>query len=928
MRFLSCHIENFGRLSDFSFEFAEGINIICEGNGWGKSTLAAFIRAMFYGLEGDRKRSLRENERKKYKPWQGGVFGGWLTFETKGRQYRISRIFYDKELNDVFELRDVKTNLPSEDYSKKIGEEIFGIDRESFLRTVFIDQDGCETCATDDINERIGNLADGAKDLDNFDAASARLTEVIHALTPSRASGALAKRREEIARCERVCKEGEGIPESMEVYRGRMLAQEEAYDSLKKKLKEAGGIQERASRAQSALAKKAEWERLKGALKEREEACGKSAAHFPGKIPALSLVKEQLVRCAELGKAYERVSAYRLTEKEEEELGLLGAVFDGGVPDPLELDAKRGEASEFSRIRQEYETAQLSVRERERLSELARFLWEEGEAARMAADWARRGQKKAALPSNQAALAALQAAFAVSGAGRNRYPALFFAGILLMAVGILTAAMASPAAGAAVAVLGLAVTAFWIWKKAGGRGADAAGKPAAGRGGTAGISGNPGQHLNGMHALADAPEIEDLTRVIGEDSAYIERTDSAVAAFLRSHGREFDGLGEQGVAIALQETAMEAAEYRALVKKAQAAEMGGAGERLDRLREGIEAFLYRYKDLLPKEGFSWERYAEDLYTIKERAAAYTALSQRKENYLAQEEHYGLVRAQIAAFYEEYGFAPKENISMQLNDIRDAAGEHEEAVRAYERALHELDRFGEENDVSALAAECGEEDLPSLEEIHETIVALNEQLEQLRAARTANQKALSDLQEQCEAWEENRIRLSQLRKLQEEEQKKYELVVKTKAKLSAAKETMTAKYAAPIRKAFSGYYELLTKEPATRFYVDANTAVTVEECGKQRETETLSRGWRDLTGLCLRLALTDAMYRNELPVLVMDDPFANFDDEKVAAGGDFLREVAKRYQVVYFTCSRARGNGFTATVTQAGRSACSRAGGNG
>ena len=95
-------------------------------------------------------------------------------------------------------------------------------------------------------------------------------------------------------------------------------------------------------------------------------------------------------------------------------------------------------------------------------------------------------------------------------------------------------------------------------------------------------------------------------------------------------------------------------------------------------------------------------------------------------------------------------------------------------------------------------------------------------------------------------------------------------------------------------------------PAGHFHVDANTEVTVEECGKQRETQTLSRGWRDLAGLCLRLALADAMYQEEMPVLIMDDPFTNLDDEKLAAGRNLLREVAKKYQVVYFTCSRGRG----------------------
>lgn len=71
MKILSCHIENFGKIHDYSRDFCDGTNVICEENGWGKSTFVAFIRAMFYGLEGDRKRSIEENERKRYKPWQG-----------------------------------------------------------------------------------------------------------------------------------------------------------------------------------------------------------------------------------------------------------------------------------------------------------------------------------------------------------------------------------------------------------------------------------------------------------------------------------------------------------------------------------------------------------------------------------------------------------------------------------------------------------------------------------------------------------------------------------------------------------------------------------------------------------------------------------------------------------------------------------------
>jgi len=82
--------------------------------------------------------------------------------------------------------------------------------------------------------------------------------------------------------------------------------------------------------------------------------------------------------------------------------------------------------------------------------------------------------------------------------------------------------------------------------------------------------------------------------------------------------------------------------------------------------------------------------------------------------------------------------------------------------------------------------------------------------------------------------------------------------------------MTAKYADPKLEGFGKYYEWISGESAECFHVDANTTVIVDAFGKQRETDALSAGYRDLIGICLRLALVDAMYQEEAPVLIMDD----------------------------------------------------------
>ena len=170
------------------------------------------------------------------------------------------------------------------------------------------------------------------------------------------------------------------------------------------------------------------------------------------------------------------------------------------------------------------------------------------------------------------------------------------------------------------------------------------------------------------------------------------------------------------------------------------------------------------------------------------------------------------------------------------------------------------------------------------------------------------REMKELQTELEERGQDQERLKTLLRRQEEEEAAYRQVCAAASLLLKARESLTARYSDPIRAGFSRYWETITSRSAAGVYLDANSAVTVDEMGRQRPTDLLSTGYQDLAGICLRIALADAMYpfgRSECPPLILDDPFTNLDDEKTAGAMRLLKMASERYQIIYFTCSKTR-----------------------
>ena len=145
------HIASFGTLEDRELTFGTGINIIEGENESGKTTIAAFLRFLFYGFSG-------EEEREQYCAFPGtkhgadANVGGWLdcvctpendtdTNIKEASHYRVARTLSvgDTSLAGSAEITDLAANARAFE-GQEPWQVFFGVPAEVFVSTAFVRQ--------------------------------------------------------------------------------------------------------------------------------------------------------------------------------------------------------------------------------------------------------------------------------------------------------------------------------------------------------------------------------------------------------------------------------------------------------------------------------------------------------------------------------------------------------------------------------------------------------------------------------------------------------------------------------------------------------------------------------------------------------------------------------------------------------------------
>lgn len=775
MKIIKCHIENFGKLSDKTFDFTEGCNVFCEENGWGKSTLSTFIKVMFYGFDGETKKKLIEKEREIYRPWQGGVYGGQITFETGGHTYTMLRTFGKKEAEDEFVLKDETTNLVTDKYSSRIGEELFKIDAESFKRTVYISQNDCTTMTTDSINAKIGNLAENTDDINNYENVDNKLKDILNSMAPRRATGSLNKLKKQISELTEEVKEVDSVDKSIEEVSMRREADKEKLVSLKRHRDELATAQSK-----------------------------------------LSVSKDMQVKREKYNTLNEEYNV-RLNEYESEK-----TYFTNGLPDETSLKNAMDSASRLEGLNQSARIYELSAEESIKYENNYREEFEDKESIDKEISHIQfiansRNEKKSMLSMKRMELNNRQTIL-VNNKSKNIFDIVLFilAGFMLV-LGVALVAISVP-----VVIVGVII----------------------GIGVICGIAGFIIKNKKDKNV--DETEDELIIKIrneIEEDEKFVTDSGNEIKLFFEKYAISYN-------------------------------------------ENDISAQLYEFKNLI-----------KDCGVIREKLAKY---NQAKEMFEKES-------AKVNSFIRNAGFTPMENANEQLMQMYAKYQKVVICENELKKALKAKEEFEENENVTEIMKSI-EDEIPgakSIEEITEELNNIHQQMEVINENISSYNKTLDDYRIKRDDISDKEVELEKLKTEYEEGVKRYTLIERTKELLNEAKTSFTAKYMQPIMSGFEKYYKMIARSEAEEFSIDANTRLSVNELGLPRDINSLSTGCQDMIGVCMRMALVDAMYKDEKPFVIFDDPFVNLDEAKTAGGVDFLKEIAREYQVIYFTCHKSR-----------------------
>lgn len=889
MKLISCYITGFGAIKEYSYCFRDGLDAICQENGWGKTTFSIFLKAMFYGLDYSARTKVL-TERKHYMPWDGGQCGGSVVFEVDQKRYRVERKFGLRDKEDSFLLIDESTGKESTDFGQNLGEEIFQVDRESFEKSIFIPQASVSTAMTDSLNAKMGNLASAKDDINNFDEAVSRVVEARKSYTRRSKvnNGRLNVIKEELSQCQEVIDKKGAV---MDGYAKQLRLLEDKKKSLNWKEAEKNRVAE-----QIRLQSKREQDM--GAYRNQQE----MLARKQDDLTALDDFFAKGIPTEEEHDGIKEVEReYDINRKQEAELVCKmppqqqiekwEALFREGIPTDEEQRNWKDKATAIRELHLQGEHARLSDEMAGQLEELKKFfskkLPTEEEVTAVEQSAVELSRLDGRLVEQDEQYRNLQNRKELAEEEAKKNPGfgsivlLFLMFFVLLGGGIAFHSLI-PASGSALV---LQIICF----------GGSVGTLVAAVMQTVRIYSS---RRNRERELSQ--QMSELEENLRQCQKERDELAEVCGAFLAEFSLTPAGSMQQMV----YEIRVNLERYRYLLEeeaKATAQTTDAVGELAD-VRMELYTLLNSYAEVYGMDLYRESCELQLLEQLHTDIAAYEeygrSCEQRKEleNKMKGQQHL------LQGYLERFPLPQNQSEADSLNLIQGNLQRYYHLQEEVTKLSEEIEKFRMENQM--------QEDGISVEELQKQQDALDEEIVNENKGITQDKEALQEKMDEMDAIEDAESRRDVLLEERAECEKKVELLTKTEEFLKQAKEQFLSVYMQPLRSGMERYLALLDEKyrrdaADMEFDITIDLSVQVHYRGATHSSEYLSRGYQDLVALCARFALIDVLYRKEQPVIILDDPFTNFDGDKIAAGLDLLKEIAKERQMIYFTCHESR-----------------------
>ena len=236
------------------------------------------------------------------------------------------------------------------------------------------------------------------------------------------------------------------------------------------------------------------------------------------------------------------------------------------------------------------------------------------------------------------------------------------------------------------------------------------------------------------------------------------------------------------------------------------------------------------------------------------------------------------------------FAEVEQLQIELEQLQAEDGQREEALSSAlsreQAARQQFDLLSQQ--LRGLSFQSSEARglAQALSERRETLALLRGRLQELGDPTALH----AEIQEN--------------RSIQRRMREESEAISEALSVLQQAEQKLRAQFSPKLNDKTSEYFSKLTGEAYSSITLDRDFAAQAQEAGSltPHSSSFLSQGTTDQLYLALRLALCDLILpREHSTPLVLDDALASFDDKRAALALLLLWDLAKKRQILFFTC---------------------------